>query len=42
MIVKDNVGLVVGWGGVVKGGLGGFIGNSLNWELKDFFLLVYS
>lgn len=29
---KDNVGLAAGWGGVAKGGLGGLIGNSSNWE----------
>lgn len=29
---KDNVGLAAGWGGVGKGGLGGIIGNSSNWE----------
>ena len=29
---KDNVGLAAGWGGVAKGGLGGIIGTSSNWE----------
>lgn len=29
---KDNIGLNAGWGGVAKGGLGGLIGTSPNWE----------
>ena len=29
---KDNTGLAGGWGGVAKGGLGGIIGTSSNWE----------
>ena len=29
---KENIGLAAGWGGVAKGGLGGLIGTSSNWE----------
>jgi len=39
---KDNAGLAAGWGGVAKGGLGGLIGNSSNWELKDSSSSVHS
>lgn len=44
--VKENSFFVVGWDGVVKGGLGGIIGISLNWEgglnFKDLVVLVLS
>lgn len=43
---NDNVGLAAGWGGVGKGGLGGLIGTSSNWETslntKDSTTTVHS